>query len=77
MCGWTGCAASWPGGAAGYAATGTLGPGPAWCWLTPAGMAVTGLRYPASRPAVSRLAHIRAVLAVRLWLEAGVHGHSR
>ena len=36
-----------------------------------AGMTVTGLRYPASRPAVSRLAHIRAVLAVRLWLEAG------
>ena len=56
---------------AGYAATGTLGPGPAWCWLTGAGMTVTGLRYPASRPAVSRLAHIRAVLAVRLWLEAG------
>jgi len=24
---------------AGYAATGRLGPGPAWCWLTPAGMA--------------------------------------
>ena len=23
---------------AGYAATGRLGPGPAWCWLTPAGM---------------------------------------
>ncbi len=32
---------------AGYAATGTLGPGPPWCWLTPAGMAVTGLAYPA------------------------------
>jgi len=56
---------------AGYAATGTLGPGPPWCWLTPAGMAVTGLGYPASRPAASRLAHIRAVLAVRLWLQAG------
>jgi hypothetical protein len=53
---------------AGYAQTGTLGPGPGWCWLTGPGMAVTGLRYPASRPAVSRLAHIRAV---RLWLEAG------
>jgi len=24
--------------AAGYAVTGVLGPGPAWCWLTPAGM---------------------------------------
>ena len=34
-------------------------------------MTVTGLGYPASRPAISRLAHIRAVLAVRLWLEAG------
>ena len=56
---------------AGYAATGTLGPGPPWCWLTPAGMAVTGLGYPATRPAVSRLAHIRAVLAARLWLQAG------
>jgi hypothetical protein len=56
---------------AGYALTGTLGPGPAWCWLTPSGMAVTGLRYPAARPALARLAHIRAVLAIRLWLEAG------
>jgi hypothetical protein len=56
---------------AGYALTGTLGPGPAWCWLTPSGMAVTGLGFPASRPALGRLAHIRAVLAVRLWLQAG------
>jgi hypothetical protein len=56
---------------AGYAATGTLGPGPAWCWLTPAGMAVTGLGFPATRPALARLAHIRAVLAVRFWLQAG------
>jgi hypothetical protein len=38
---------------AGYAATGTLGPGPAWCWLTPAGMAVTGLTFPATRPALA------------------------
>ena len=56
---------------AGYVETGTLGPGPAWCWLTPAGMKTTGLAYPATRPALGRLAHIRAVLAVRLWLEAG------
>jgi hypothetical protein len=56
---------------AGYAETGTLGPGPAWCWLTPAGMKQTGLGYPATRPALGRLAHIRAVLAVRLWLAAG------
>jgi hypothetical protein len=53
---------------AGYAATGRLGPGPAWCWLTPSGMAVTGLGYRATRPALARLAHIRAVLAARLWL---------
>ena len=53
---------------AGYAATGRLGPGPAWCWLTPAGMTAAGLGYPATRPALARLAHIRAVLAARLWL---------
>jgi hypothetical protein len=56
---------------AGYAATGTLGPGPAWCWLTPAGMTACGLSYPARPPSLSRLAHIRAVLAARLWLESG------
>ena len=55
---------------AGYAATGRLGPGPAWCWLTPAGMTAAGFRYPASRPSLARLAHIRAVLAARLWLSA-------
>jgi len=55
----------------GYAATGTLGPGPAWCWLTPAGMTACGLSYPARPPSLSRLAHIRAVLAARLWLESG------
>ena len=56
---------------AGYAATGRLGPGPGWCWLTRDGMAATGLRYPALRPSLGRLAHIRAVLAARLWLAAG------
>jgi hypothetical protein len=56
---------------AGYAATGTLGPGPAWCWLTAPGMNVTGLGFPANRPALARLAHIRAVLAVQLWLQQG------
>jgi hypothetical protein len=55
---------------AGFAATGRLGPGPAWCWLTPGGMAAAGLGYPATRPALARLAHIRAVLAARLWLQA-------
>ena len=56
---------------AGYAATGRLGSGPAWCWLTRRGLAVTGQRYTATRPAAARLAHLRAVLAIRLSLEAG------
>jgi hypothetical protein len=34
-------------------------------------MQMTGLGFPATRPALARLAHIRAVLAVRLWLQAG------
>jgi hypothetical protein len=55
---------------AGYAATGRLGPGPGWCWLTRDGMTATGLGYPATRPALGRLAHIRAVLAARLWVQA-------
>jgi hypothetical protein len=55
---------------AGYAATGRLGPGPAWCWLTPAGMTAAGFGYSAHRPSLARLAHIRAVLAARLWLGA-------
>ncbi len=56
---------------AGFVATGRLGPGPGWCWLTRDGMAATGLGFPAGRPALARLAHIRAVLAARLWLAAG------
>jgi hypothetical protein len=56
---------------AGYAATGQLGAGPAWCWVTRAGLAVTGQPYTPARPAAARLAHLRAVLAVRLALEAG------
>jgi hypothetical protein len=56
---------------AGYAATGRLGPGPGWCWLTRAGMTATGLGFPATRPALGRLAHIRAVLTARLWMQAG------
>ena len=55
---------------AGYAETGTLATGPPWCWLTAPGMKATGLTYPATRPALGRLARIRAVLAVRLWLQA-------
>ena len=53
---------------AGYVAAHRLGPGPAWCWLTRDGMTATGLGYPATRPTLGRLAHIRAVLAARLWL---------
>ena len=34
-------------------------------------MSACGLPYPARPPSLSRLAHIRAVLAVRLWLQAG------
>jgi hypothetical protein len=56
---------------AGLAETGVIGPGPAWCWLTTAGMRATGLKFPARRPPLARLAHIRAVLAVRIALEAG------
>ena len=55
---------------AGYAATGRLGPGPGWCWLTRDGMTATGLGFPATRPALGRLAHLRAILAARLWLQA-------
>jgi hypothetical protein len=51
--------------------TGSLGKGPAWCWPTPAGMRLLGLPYSAREPSVTRLAHIRAVLAVRLWLQSG------
>jgi hypothetical protein len=55
--------------AAGYAETGVLGPGPAWCWLTPEGMAACGHPWPARAPSLARLAHVRAVLSARLWLQ--------
>jgi len=55
---------------AGYAATGRLGPGPGWCWLTRDGMTATGLGFPATRPSLGRLAHLRAILAARLWMAA-------
>jgi hypothetical protein len=54
----------------GYAQTGRLGPGAQWLWVTRAGLAACGLKYTAVPPALSRLAHIRAVSAVRLALEA-------
>jgi hypothetical protein len=55
----------------GYAASARLGPGPTWCWLTREGMSATGFRYSAGKPSMGRLAHTRAVLAARLWLESG------
>jgi hypothetical protein len=56
---------------AGYAATGQLAPGPAWCWLTAAGMNATGLGYRPGPPSLARVMHVRALLAVRLALQAG------
>jgi hypothetical protein len=48
----------------------TLGPGPAWVWLSRRGLAACGVRYSSAPPALARLAHIRAVTAVRLALDA-------
>ena len=56
---------------AGLAATGRLAQGPAWCWLTPAGMRQVGHGWAADPPPLARLAHIRAVLAARIWMESG------
>src|SRR5580704_6141430 len=61
-------AARWTAGRQAEAAR--LGPGPRWVWLTRAGLAACGLPYAAAPPALPRLAHIRAVTAVRLALEA-------
>ena len=55
---------------AGYAETARIGPGRAWLWLTRAGLAASGLPYRPVPPALSRLAHLRAVTAVRLALQA-------
>ncbi|MGI8449511.1 MAG: hypothetical protein ACR2MP_20490 [Streptosporangiaceae bacterium] len=62
--------------AAGYAETGRLGPGPAWCWLTRPGLAALGLRFAAGRPSLGRLEHLRAVLAVRIALESSPGGQA-
>ena len=53
----------------GFAEMGRLGPGPAWYWLTREGMTATGLGFPATRPPLGRVAHTRAVLATRVWLQ--------
>ena len=52
--------------AAGTAETAVLSAGPRWVWLTRAGLAECGLPYRAVPPGLSRLAHLRAVTAVRL-----------
>lgn len=54
----------------GYAGSGRIGPGAAWVWLTRRGLAACGLPYTAVPPALSRLAHLRAVAVVRLALES-------
>jgi hypothetical protein len=67
----------------GYAESARLGPGRPWVWLTRDGLAACGLPYRPAAPALSRLAHLRAVTAVRLVLEstpgylaAGAHWRS-
>ena len=54
----------------GYADSARLSTGPAWVWVTRAGLAACGRPYPGAQPPLSRLAHIRAVTATRLALEA-------
>jgi hypothetical protein len=52
-----------------YAETGRLSRGAPWLWVTRAGLAACGLSYAPAQPALSRLAHIRAVAAARIALE--------
>ena len=54
----------------GYAESARLGPGRPWVWLTRDGLLACGLPYRPTPPALARLAHLRAVTAVRLALEA-------
>jgi hypothetical protein len=53
----------------GYAETARLSPGPSWLWVTKPGLVACGLSYSVARPALARLAHIRAVAAARIALE--------
>jgi hypothetical protein len=53
--------------------SGILMHGPAWCWITQHGLRQLGYQWTAQAPAMSRLEHIRAVAASRLWLESGEH----
>ncbi len=54
----------------GYADSARLGPGRPWVWLTRAGLLACGRPYRPAPPALSRLAHLRAVTAVRIALES-------
>ena len=54
----------------GYAGSARLGPGRPWVWLTGTGLAACGLPYRPVPPALARLAHLRAVTAVRIALES-------
>ena len=54
----------------GYAESARLGPGRPWVWLTKDGLLACGLPYRPAPPALARLAHLRAVTAVRLALES-------
>lgn len=63
-----GLAARWRG--QGYADSARLGPGRPWVWLTRAGLLACGLPYRPAPPALARLAHLRAVTAVRIALES-------
>jgi hypothetical protein len=55
---------------AGLAESAVLGPGLPWVWVTRSGLQACGVRYAPAPPALARLAHIRAVTAVRLALQA-------
>ena len=54
----------------GLADSAVLSTGPPWVWLTRSGLQTCGLKYAAAPPALARLAHIRAVTAARLALQA-------
>jgi hypothetical protein len=54
----------------GYAESARLGPGRPWVWLTRDGLLACGLPYRPAPPALARLAHLRAVTAVRMALES-------
>ncbi len=54
----------------GYAESARLGPGGPWVWLTRDGLLACGLPYRPAPPALARLAHLRAVTAIRMALES-------